>query len=158
MSIFPTKILLVTEDSQDEQLARTTAMDMAATTDSELHVLCIASGLPPYDGYLSHDVRIPEVVEQLRKRAQIILDEQVQKIERDGGNVAQKHLKIAELEGEHHRAQQVLRLAEDIDAGLIVMGTQGRGGVRRALMGGVCDTVVLHAHCPVLVARGDRAR
>ena len=47
MSIFPTKILLVTDDSQDEQLARTTAMDMATTTDSELHVLCVASGLPP---------------------------------------------------------------------------------------------------------------
>ena len=47
MSIFPTKILLVTDDSQDEQLARTTAMAMATTTDSELHVLCIASGLPP---------------------------------------------------------------------------------------------------------------
>ena len=84
MSIFPTKILLVTDDSHDEQLARTTAMDMATTTDSELHVLCVASGLPPYEGYLSHDVRIPEVVEQLRKRAEIVLDEQVQKIEHDG--------------------------------------------------------------------------
>ena len=158
MSIFPTKILLATDDSQDEQLARTTAMDMATTTDSELHVLCVASGLPPYEGYLSHDVRIPEVVEQLRKRAQIILDEQVQKIERDGGNIAQKHLKIAERIGDRHRAQQILGVAEDIDAGLIVMGTRGRGGVRRALMGGVCDAVVRHAHCPVLVARGDRAR
>jgi nucleotide-binding universal stress UspA family protein len=154
MSIFPTKILLVTDDSQDEQLARTTAMDMA-TTHSELHLLCIASGLPPYEGYLSHDVRIPEVVEQLRKRAQIILDEQVQKIEHDGGNVAQKHLQIAERKDERHRVQQVLRVAEDIDAGLIVMGTRGRGGVRRALMGSVCDSVVRHAPCPVLVARGD---
>jgi len=158
MSIFPTKILLVTDDSQDEQLTRTTAMEMATTTDSELHVVCTASGLPPYEGYHSHDVRIPEVAEPLRKRAQIILDEQVQKVEHDGGNVVQKHLKIAELIGEHYRAQQVLRAAEDIDAGLIVMGTRGRGGVRRALMGGVCDTVVRHAHCPVLVARGDRAR
>ena len=155
MSIFPTKILLVTDDSQDEQLPRTTAMDMATTTDSELHVLCIASGLPPYGGYLSHDARIPEVAEQLRKRAEIVLDEQVQKIERDGGNVAQKHLKIAEPIGEHYRAQQVLRVAEDVDAGLIVMGTRGLGGVRRVLMGGVCDSVVRHAHCPVLVARGD---
>ena len=158
MSIFPTKILLATDDSQDAQLARTTALDMATTTDSELHVVCTASGLPPYEGYLSHDVRIPEVVEQLRKRAQIILDEQVQKIERNGGNIAQKHLKIAEVKGEHHRAQQILGVAEDIDAGLIVMGTRGRGGVRRALMGGVCDTVVHNAHCPVLVVRGDGSR
>ena len=67
------------------------------------------------------------MVEQLRKRAQIILDEQIQKIERDGGDVAQKHLKIAERIGEHYRVQQVLRVAEDIDAGLIVMGTRGRG-------------------------------
>ena len=155
MSIFPTKILLVTDDSHDEQLARTTAMDMATTTDSELHLLCVASGLPPYEGYLSHDVRIPEVAEQLRKRAEIVLDEQVQKLEHDGGNVAQKHLKIAELIGEHYRVQQVLRVAEDIDAGLIVMGTGGRWGVRRALMGSVCNSVVRHAHCPVLVARSD---
>jgi len=91
-------------------------------------VVCVASGLPPYDGYHSHDVRIPEVVEQLRKRAQIILDEQVQKIERDGGDVAQKQLKIAERIGGRQRAQQILRVAEDIDAGLIVMGTRGRVG------------------------------
>jgi nucleotide-binding universal stress UspA family protein len=158
MSIFPTKILLATDDSQDALLARTTAVDMATTTDSELHVVCIASGLPPCEGYRFHEDRIPEVVEQLRKRAQIILDEQVQKIECDGGDVAQKHLKIADLIGEHNRAQQVLRVAEDIEAGLIVMGTRERGGVRRALMGSVCNSVVRHAHCPVLVARGDRAR
>jgi len=155
MSIFPTQILLATDDSKDAQLARTTALDMATTTDSELHVICIASGLPPYEGYISHNVRIPEVAEQLRKRGEIILDEQVQKIERDGGNIAQKHLKIAEPVGERKRAEHILGVAEDVDAGLIVMGTQGHGGVRRALMGSVCDSVVRHAHCPVLVARGD---
>ena len=127
MSIFPTKILLDTDSSQNAQLARTTAVDMATTTDSELHVVSVAPSLPSYDGYHCHDVRIPEVVEQLRKRAQIILDEQVQKIERDGGKVTQKHLKIAKLIGERYRAQQILRVAEDIDAGLIVMGTRGRG-------------------------------
>ena len=84
MSFLPTKILLDTDSSQNAQLARTTAVDMATTTDSELHVVTVASGHAPYDGYLSHDVRIPEVREQLRKRAEIILDEQVQKIERDG--------------------------------------------------------------------------
>src|SRR5215208_4008979 len=156
MSIFPTKILLATDASNDAQLARTTAVDIATTTDSELHLVIVASGLPPYEGYRFHEVRIPEVVEQLRKRAQIILDEQVQKIERDGGKVAQKHLKIAELIGERHRAQQILRVAEDIDAGFIVMGTRRRGGVQRALVGSVCDTVVRHAHCPVLVVRPEK--
>jgi nucleotide-binding universal stress UspA family protein len=34
-----------------------------------------------------------------------------------------------------------------------VMGSRGHGGVRRALMGSVSDSVVRHAHCPVLVVR-----
>jgi nucleotide-binding universal stress UspA family protein len=158
MSIFPTNILLATDGSKEAERARTTAVDMATTTGCELHVVTVASGHPPYDGYLSHDVRIPEVAEQLRKRAEIILDEQVQKIEWDGGKVAQKHLKIAELIAERHTAQQILRVAEDIEAGLIVMGSRGRGGVRRALMGSVSDSVVRQAHCPVLVVRYEKER
>ena len=148
MSIFPTKILLATDGSEDAELARTTAMDMAISTDSELHVVTVAPGYPSYD------VRVPEIVEQLRKQAEKILDEQVEKIERDGGKVAQKHLRIAE----RHRAQQIVRVAEKIGAGLIVMGSRGLGGVRRALMGSVSDSVVRHAHCPVLVVRHEKER
>jgi nucleotide-binding universal stress UspA family protein len=148
MSIFPTKILLATDGSEDAELARTTAVDMATSTDSELHVVTVAPGYPSYD------VRVPEIVEQLRKQAEKILDEQVEKIERDGGKVAQKHLRIAE----RHRAQQIVRVAEEIGAGLIVMGSRGLGGVRRALMGSVSDSVVRHAHCPVLVVRHEKER
>jgi nucleotide-binding universal stress UspA family protein len=148
MSIFPTKILLATDGSKDAELARTTAVDMATSTDSELHVVTVAPGYPSYD------VRVPEIVEQLRKQAQNILDEQVEKIERDGGKIAQKHLRIAE----RHRAQQIVRVAEEIGAGLIVMGSRGLGGVRRALMGSVSDSVVRHAHCPVLVVRHEKER
>ena len=158
MSIFPTKILLATDGSKDAELARTTAVDMATTTGSELHVVTVASGYSPYEGYPSHDLRIPEVVEQLRRRAEIILDEQVQRIERDGGEVARKHLKIAKPVGERNRGDQIVRVAEEIDAGLIVMGTRGRGGLRRALMGSVSDGVVRHAHCPVLVVRHEKHR
>jgi nucleotide-binding universal stress UspA family protein len=148
MSIFPTKILLATDGSEDAELARTTAVDMATSTDSELHVVTVAPGYPSYD------VRVPEIVEQLRKQAEKILDEQVEKIERDRGKVAQKHLRIAE----RHRAQQIVRVAEEIGAGLIVMGSRGLGGVRRALIGSVSDSVVRHAHCPVLVVRHEKER
>ena len=46
-----------------------------------------------------------------------------------------------------------MRLAEELDAGLIVVGSRGLGGVRRALIGSVSDSVVRHAHCQVLVVR-----
>jgi len=152
MSIFPTKILLATDGSQDAALARTTAVDMATTTDSELHVVTVAPGHPSYD------VNIPQVVEQLHTQAEKVLEEQAEKIEQAGGKVAQRHLKIVDPMGERHRAQQILRVAEEIGAGLIVIGSRGRGGVRRALMGSVSDSVVRHAHCPVLVVRHEKER
>jgi glycine betaine transporter len=39
---------------------------------------------------------------------------------------------------------------------LIVMGTHGRTGFVRALMGSVAEAVVRHAHCPVLTIRQSR--
>ena len=44
-------------------------------------------------------------------------------------------------------------MAEDLGVDLIAMGGRRLGGARRALMGSVSDSVVRHAHCPVLVAR-----
>jgi nucleotide-binding universal stress UspA family protein len=45
----------------------------------------------------------------------------------------------------------VLQLASDLDANLIVVGTHGRRGVARWVMGSVAEGVVRHANCPVLV-------
>jgi nucleotide-binding universal stress UspA family protein len=143
MRIFPTTILLATDGSRDAELARTTAVDLANSTDSELHLVTVALGYPSYD------VRKPEVLAQLRKQAEDILDKQAKKVEQDGGSVAEKHLRIAE----RHRAQQIVQVAEDIEAELIVIGSRGLGGIRRALIGSVSDAVIRHAHCPVLVVR-----
>jgi len=52
--------------------------------------------------------------------------------------------------------QEIVGLAEEIGAGLIVMGSKGGGGIRRALMGSVSDSVVRHAHCPVMVVRPEK--
>ena len=148
MSIFPTTILLATDGSKEAELARTTALDLANSTNSELHVVTVAPGYPSYD------VRNPAVVDRLREQAEDILNAQAEKIEQEGGKVAESHLRIAE----RYRAQQIVQCAEDIGAGLIVIGSRGLGGVRRALMGSVSDSVVRHAHCPVLVVRAEKER
>ena len=46
MNIFPAKILLTTDGSSHAELARATAVDMANSTDSELHVVTVAPGYP----------------------------------------------------------------------------------------------------------------
>ncbi len=50
-------------------------------------------------------------------------------------------------------APAVVRAAEENRATLIVMGTRGRGGVRRLLLGSVAERVVRTAPCPVLTVR-----
>ena len=91
-----------------------------------------------------------EVSEEIRREAREILDDQVRKIEEEGGSVQEAHLRRG------RKDQEIVRLAEEIGAGLIVIGSRGRGGVRRALMGSVSDSVVRHAHCPVLVVRKEK--
>jgi len=94
------------------------------------------------------------VVEQLRQQAEEVLEDQVKKIVEAGGKVAEKHVRVPE----HHRAREIVEVAEEAGAGLIVMGSRGLGGMRRALMGSVSDSVVRHAHCPVMVVRYEKER
>ncbi|HSK84466.1 MAG TPA: universal stress protein, partial [Rubrobacter sp.] len=53
---------------------------------------------------------------------------------------------------------EIVGLAGKLGAGLIVLGSRGLGPLKRALMGSVSDSVVRHAHCPVLVVRPERKR
>lgn len=45
----------------------------------------------------------------------------------------------------------ICELAESLSASVVVVGTSGRGGLRRAMMGSTSDHIIRHAPCPVLV-------
>lgn len=51
-------------------------------------------------------------------------------------------------------AHQIIRYARDKGIGLIVIGSHGRTGVSRALLGSVAESVVRLASCPVLTVPG----
>jgi len=84
---------------------------------------------------------------RLERSAQTTLEDVVGKIEASGGRVEAYHLRAG------RPAAEVVALAEEIGASLIVMGARGVDGIRRALTGSVSDSVVRHAHCPVLIVR-----
>lgn len=149
MSIFPTKIVLATDGSEEATLAARPAIDLAATTGSELHVV-YAVPVPLAIDAPSETLAMSEVAtEEERERARRFLDEQVERIRADGGTVAQAHVRIGRPD------EEIVHLSDEIGAGLIVVGSRGFGRMRRALMGSVSDSVVRHAHCPVLVVRPD---
>jgi nucleotide-binding universal stress UspA family protein len=154
MSIFPTKVLLATDGSEEAELAARTAADLQQKTGSELHVVHVFGIAPvgppfyPEAPDLQGEALEEEAEEQISElRAREVLEVEVGKVRSAGGTVVEAHL----IEG--RTAPQIVGLAEQIGAGLIVMGSRGRGGVRRALMGSVSDSVVRHAHCPVMVVR-----
>jgi nucleotide-binding universal stress UspA family protein len=146
MSIFPTTILLATDGSEEAQLATTTAADLAEKTDSELHVLTVGPDYPLYE-LPEHPADFEDVLRENRRGAKEMLEQQAKRIEQSGGTVKETHLR------EGRAAEEIVEVAEEIGAGLIVMGSRGHGRIRRALMGSVSDAVVRHAHCPVTIVR-----
>lgn len=52
-------------------------------------------------------------------------------------------------------ATTILRAADEEECGLIVMGTHGRNGFGRLLMGSVTEAVLRKAHCPVLAVKSE---
>jgi nucleotide-binding universal stress UspA family protein len=50
-------------------------------------------------------------------------------------------------------ADEIVKYAKEVHADIVVVGTHGRGGVSRLLMGSVAEHVVRNAPCPVLVVR-----
>ena len=141
MSIFPTKILLATDGSREAHLAATTAADLANSTNSELHVVLVGELRPTF---LAQTEVEPA---ELQRQAQHQLDEEVRSLQEAGGTVKEAYLRLGKAD------EEVVELAERMGIGLIVMGSRGRGRIRRALLGSVSESVVRHAHCPVTIVR-----
>ncbi len=143
MSIFPTKILVATDGSEDSQLAARTAVELAQKTSSELHVVYVLpwpdQGVRDLWGF---DASARDAAEA---RGRERLKELAEGVEAAGGTVAETHFESGNPE------VRIVAVAEELGAGFLVMGKTGYGGLRRALMGSISDYVVRHAHSPVVV-------
>jgi nucleotide-binding universal stress UspA family protein len=153
MSTFPAKILVATDGSEDAILAVQAAVDLSNETGAELHVVHVGESLPTYPPPASGPPPPTPSREEIRQVAQRLLDAQIKQIGEMGGKVAESHLRMG------RPAEEILRLSEEIVAGLIVVGNQGLSGrfsrMRRFLMGGVSESVTRYARCSVMVVRKD---
>jgi nucleotide-binding universal stress UspA family protein len=86
------------------------------------------------------------------EHAQTLLSELAEQMKAEGAPVAETYLRSG------HPDKQIVKLAEELEVGTIVMGSRGLGAINRMLMGSISDSVVRHAHCPVYVLRADRVR
>jgi nucleotide-binding universal stress UspA family protein len=150
VNYFPRKILLATDASKDAEKAALIASDIANSTGSELHVLHVGNTKDFHVAPGAEQSFSPRTVSlgEIREKAEKTLEEAVKQVEEAGGTVAQAHLRSGDPDDE------ILRFCDEQGGfGLIVMGSRGLTRIKRVVMGSVSESVVRHAHCPVLVAR-----
>lgn len=140
MQRFPTKILLATDGSEDAARPNEVALDIARRSDAELHLV-----------HVWHDVHTPHkhafVRRELQQQGREILDEELKRIEEMGGTVSRAHLR------EGRTIYEVVKVGDELEADLLVVGSRGHGGLRRMLLGSHSDGIVHCTHRPVLVVR-----
>ncbi len=140
--MLPKTILVPTDFSEGSDAALAYAVELAKAIGAEvvaLHTYEIPMvGFP--DGTL---VATAELTTRVLNGAQQGLEETKKKFAATG-----VPLKALVKQGETWRT--ILETADEAKAGLIVMGTHGRRGLPRALLGSVAEKVVRSATCPVL--------
>jgi len=151
VTIFPIKILLAIDGSGESELATRRAVDLADTAGSELHVVYIGQ-LP---NFLMNDPDIMgfyrELYDDIEQESLEILWRLTWEVKAAGGDVAGSHLGMGVVDLE------IVVLAKELQADLIVMGCRGHRGIRRAIEGSISDAVIRHAPCPVLVVRSHES-
>jgi nucleotide-binding universal stress UspA family protein len=136
------KILLAYDGSEGAKLALKKVAEMAKTAAAELHLLAVGR-IPEYAETVSE---VEEAREQAKGFYAKIMDEAATSLKRQGLS--------ADVRIDFGKPGDViLRVAEELGADLVVLGTNPHSALRRRVLGATVDKVVDHAHCSVLVIR-----
>lgn len=133
------------DGSEVSKKAAKKALDLAQSSDIRvvaMHVINVPD-LPSLDAYPGA-LRYQEMYELIQKEGQLYLDELEELGKQMGVNVSKKLV-------EGHPAEEIIKEAREDD--LIVIGSKGRTGLDRLLMGSVAENVARHASCPVMIVR-----
>jgi nucleotide-binding universal stress UspA family protein len=147
------KIMIATDGSDYSRLAAEKGIDLALLSRGTVYAVCVVStaSLSMYGDYFSSMGVNPYwelIYEALKNQAHQAVDYVKGLGERKGINV-----ESVLLEGQP--ADELIRYAEENGMGIIVMGTLGRTGIDRLLLGSVAGNVARHSKVPVMVVRGS---
>jgi nucleotide-binding universal stress UspA family protein len=142
------RIIHASDFSKASRAAFAKAVDLAKAYRAELLVVHVLSVVPPFlgEGYVPPNVW-EEIEAGARAGAQRQLNRLVARARRAG-----VHLKSLVALGSPY--EDIVRAAKRTRADLLVLGTHGRTGLTKVLLGSVAERVLRTASCPVLTVRG----
>jgi nucleotide-binding universal stress UspA family protein len=140
-------IVLATDGSDCARAAGEHALELAATYGATLHALYVVDAT---DLGLTtpSEVDVGEIRDSLRSEGQRAVDA-VTETAADAGIDGVGEVRV----GVPH--EEILAYAGDVDADLLVLGTHGRTGLRRYLLGSVAERVVRLAEPPILTVHAE---
>jgi universal stress protein A len=139
-------ILCPIDFSETSNEALEYAVQLAKANGASIHLLSVMEPLVLVD---SIPADYNEMVEKMREAREHLLDKAVEELQ-----ASAPHLKItSELLTQFDAADAILEAGKKNAADLIVMGSHGRRGLSRVLMGSVAESVMREANCPVLILK-----
>ena len=135
------KILVPTDGSEFAKKAQKQALFLAKASGAEIIAVSVTEN--NFINGLPLDDEIYQLNQVLKERSEENLKEFDELVEDD--------LKITHVIREGTPAKVILQVAKDEDVDLIVMGSSGKSGFDRFIMGSVADKVVNSAKCAVLI-------
>ena len=132
------KVLCAVDDTEHSNIAVAVAGELAKATGAELTLLAVNVQMGgPVIVFAWDDADLKRVLDSATAIAKKV------------GVSAPKTASVKSRDA----ARSIVVYAEDNDIDHIVVGTGGKGGVARLMLGSVSSDVIARAHCPVTVAR-----
>jgi universal stress protein A len=144
------KILHPTDFSECAAAAQTTALDLVRRLGGEIVLLHVLVETPLYGESVLNMPTVRRVYDAQRKWAEETLEARAADL-RQGGTKASWRGPVGVP------FEEIVKIAEEERADMIVMGTHGRAGLNRALLGSIAERVIRLAPCPVLTVRETTA-
>jgi nucleotide-binding universal stress UspA family protein len=134
------KICVATDGSEYSDVALGRAVDYARELGGKLTVTAVVDMHPEYYADAT------DIVDEMGKRASDSLEKAAAAAEKAGVDVETRLLR-------GDPAQEVATLAKNECCGVIFVGSRGRSGLKKLLMGSVAEKIIGLSHCPVFVAK-----
>ncbi|WP_298683450.1 universal stress protein [uncultured Methanomethylovorans sp.] len=147
------KIVIATDGSENAKKAASSAIEMAKMTGAKLFALNVLPYIPHFS-YFGVPMDPPKAVSLEEKEFQERLEEDGQRnldVVKDMAEKAGVEVETVMVKG--HPGSEIISFSEKNDIDLIVMGTLGRSGIDRIIMGSVAVDVVRHAKTRVMIVK-----
>lgn len=143
-------ILLPIDGSKFSALAIKAVLAQTKPDHSTLRILHVVEPIPEYADGLAwgYGLQSPDVLREEREQAERLVAQAAQTL-REAGFLVETAVEVGDAKA------VILDAAEKWPADLIVLGSHGRKGLERFLMGSVSEAVARHALCSVQIVRSQ---